>query len=150
MVTVPLAVAGGLLGLWLTGTTLNIYSQIGLIMLVGIAAKNGVLIVEFINQMRDQGMEFRDAIVEGARIRFRPVIMTAFAASMGSVPLIFAYGPGAEARSALGVVIFSGVTLATVFTLFIVPAVYNLFARRTGSPNAIAHELEQMKAQSAH
>jgi multidrug efflux pump len=149
MVTVPLAVAGGLLGLWLTGMTLNIYSQIGLIMLVGIAAKNGVLIVEFINQMRDQGMEFRDAIVEGSRIRFRPVIMTAFAASMGAVPLIFAQGPGAESRAALGVVIFSGVTLATVFTLFIVPSIYNLFARRTGSPNAVANRIEAMKANTA-
>lgn len=149
MVTVPLAIAGGLLGLWVTGLTLNIYSQIGLVMLVGIAAKNGVLIVEFINQMRDAGMEFREAIVEGARIRFRPVIMTAFAASMGAVPLILAHGPGASSRQALGVVIFSGVTLATVFTLFIVPSVYNLFARHTGSPNAIAHRLESMKASAA-
>jgi multidrug efflux pump len=149
MVTVPLAVAGGLLGLWLSGKTLNIYSQIGIIMLVGIAAKNGVLIVEFINQLRDKGMEFHDAIVEAARIRFRPVVMTAFAATMGAVPLIFAYGPGAESRQALGVVIFWGVSLATLFTLFIVPAVYNLFARRTGSPQAVAQKLEQLTAQGS-
>ena len=114
MVTVPLAVAGGLLGLWLSGKTLNIYSQIGIIMLVGIAAKNGVLIVEFINQLRDKGMEFKDAIVEASRIRLRPVIMTAFAAVMGSVPLILAEGPGSASRAALGVVIFSGVTLRDV------------------------------------
>ncbi|HVS22707.1 MAG TPA: efflux RND transporter permease subunit [Gammaproteobacteria bacterium] len=144
MVTVPLAVAGGLLGLRIAGKTLNIYSQIGIIMLVGIAAKNGVLIVEFINQMRDRGMEFRDAIVAASRIRFRPVIMTAFCAVMGSVPLILAHGPGAASRQALGVVIFSGVSLATLFTLFIVPSVYNLMARRTSSPNAIAHELAAM------
>ncbi|HET7607197.1 MAG TPA: efflux RND transporter permease subunit, partial [Gammaproteobacteria bacterium] len=131
MVTVPLAVAGGLLGLWVSGKTLNIYSQIGLIMLVGIAAKNGVLIVEFINQLRDAGHEFTDAIIEAARIRFRPVIMTASATFMGSVPLILAEGPGSASRAALGVVIFSGVTFATFFTLFIVPAVYNLMARRT-------------------
>ena len=149
MVTVPLAVAGGLLGLAVSGMTLNIYSQIGLIMLVGIAAKNGVLIVEFINQMRDQGLEFNDAIVEGARIRLRPVIMTAFAAVMGSVPLILAEGPGAASRSALGVVIFSGVSLATLFTLFIVPSVYNLMARRTGSPNAIARRLQTLRAETA-
>jgi multidrug efflux pump len=148
MVTVPLAVAGGLLGLLLSGITLNIYSQIGIIMLVGIAAKNGVLIVEFINQLRDQGMEFGQAIVEASRIRFRPVIMTAFAMTMGAVPLIFAHGPGALSRSALGVVIFSGVSLATLFTLFIVPAIYKLFARHTGSPNAVAHKLEVMKAES--
>jgi multidrug efflux pump len=150
MVTVPLAVAGGLLGLAVAGMTLNIYSQIGIIMLVGIAAKNGVLIVEFINQLRDQGMEFKEAIVEAARIRFRPVIMTAFAATMGAVPLIFASGPGAEARSALGVVIFSGVSLATFFTLFMVPAFYNLLARRTSSPNAIATKLESMGAGASH
>ena len=144
MVTVPLAVAGGLLGLRIAGKTLNIYSQIGIIMLVGIAAKNGVLIVEFINQMRDRGMEFHDAIVAASRIRFRPVIMTAFCAVMGSVPLILAHGPGAASRQALGVVIFSGVSLATLFTLFIVPSVYNLMARRTSSPNAIAHELAAM------
>jgi multidrug efflux pump len=148
MVTVPLAVAGGLLGLWVTGTTLNIYSQIGLIMLVGIAAKNGVLIVEFINQMRDRGMEFEEAIVAASRIRFRPVIMTAFCAVMGSVPLIFAHGPGALSRSALGVVIFWGVSLATLFTLFIVPSIYNLMARRTSSPNAIADEIATMTSPS--
>ncbi len=147
MVTVPLAVAGGLLGLAVAGMTLNIYSQIGIIMLVGIAAKNGVLIVEFINQLRDQGKEFVDAIVEASRIRLRPVIMTAFAAVMGSVPLIFAEGPGSASRQALGVVIFSGVSLATFFTLFIVPAVYNLMARGTGSPNAIAHKLERMRVE---
>jgi multidrug efflux pump len=148
MVTVPLAVAGGLLGLWVAGMTLNIYSQIGIIMLVGIAAKNGVLIVEFINQMRDRGMPFGDAIVEASRIRLRPVIMTAFCAVMGSVPLILAHGPGSASRQALGVVIFSGVSLATLFTLFIVPSVYNLFARRTSSPNAIANELAAMTSPS--
>jgi multidrug efflux pump len=147
MVTVPLAVAGGLLGLWVSGKTLNIYSQIGIIMLVGIAAKNGVLIVEFINQLRDKGMEFKDAIVEASRIRLRPVIMTAFAAVMGSVPLILAEGPGSASRAALGVVIFSGVTFATFFTLFIVPAVYNLMARRTSSPNAIAHRLDELRTE---
>jgi multidrug efflux pump len=148
MVTVPLAVAGGLFGLWVAGMTLNIYSQIGIIMLVGIAAKNGVLIVEFINQMRDKGLEFREAIITASKIRFRPVIMTAFCAVMGSVPLILAHGPGASSRSALGVVIFSGVSLATLFTLFIVPSVYNLMARRTSSPNAIRDRLATMTSPS--
>jgi len=149
MVTVPLAVAGGLLGLWVSGKTLNIYSQIGIIMLVGIAAKNGVLIVEFINQLRDQGLAFKDAIVEASRIRLRPVIMTAFAAVMGSVPLILAEGPGSASRAALGVVIFSGVMFATFFTLFIVPAVYNLMAQGTGSPNAIARKLDDLRTEPA-
>jgi multidrug efflux pump len=149
MVTVPLAVAGGLFGLWAAGMTLNIYSQIGIIMLVGIASKNGVLIVEFINQMRDEGLEFRDAVVEGARIRFRPVVMTAFSTVMGSIPLILATGPGAASRTNLGVVIFSGVSIATFFTLFIVPAFYDFFARRTGSPNAVARKLHAMHAEVA-
>jgi multidrug efflux pump len=149
MVTVPLAVAGGLFGLWVSGVTLNIYSQIGIIMLVGIAAKNGVLIVEFINQMRDEGMEFMDAIAEGARIRFRPVVMTAFSTVMGSIPLILASGPGAVSRMNLGVVIFSGVSIATFFTLFIVPAFYALFARGTGSPNAVARRLQSMRGTAA-
>jgi multidrug efflux pump len=145
MVTVSLAVAGGLFGLWVAGITLNIYSQIGIIMLVGIAAKNGVLIVEFINQMRDEGTEFMDAVAEGARIRFRPVVMTAFSTVMCSIPLILASGPGAVSRMNLGVVIFSGVSIATLFTLFIVPAFYVLFARGTGSPGAVARQLESMR-----
>ena len=149
MVTVPLAVAGGLFGLWVTDMTLNIYSQIGIIMLVGIASKNGVLIVEFINQMRDEGMQFHDAVVEGARIRFRPVVMTAFSTVMGSIPLIMATGPGAVSRTNLGVVIFSGVSIATFFTLFIVPVFYDLFARRTSSPNAVARRLQSMRERLA-
>ncbi len=149
MVTVPLAVAGGLFGLWAAGMTLNIYSQIGIIMLVGIASKNGVLIVEFINQMRDEGLEFREAVIEGARIRFRPVVMTACSTVMGSIPLILASGPGAASRTHLGVVIFAGVSIATLFTLFIVPAFYDLFARRTGSPNAVAHRLATLRAKFA-
>ncbi len=146
MVTVPLAVAGGLFGLWATGMTLNIYSQIGIIMLVGIASKNGVLIVEFINQMRDEGKPFREAVVEGAGVRFRPVIMTAFSTVMGSIPLILATGPGSASRTHLGVVIFSGVSIATFFTLFIVPVIYDVFARRTGSPNAVANRLQTLKS----
>ncbi|MGB7216952.1 MAG: efflux RND transporter permease subunit [Gammaproteobacteria bacterium] len=148
MITVPLAVAGGLFGLWVAGMTLNIYSQIGIIMLVGIAAKNGVLIVEFINQLRDQGYEFTEAVMEAARIRFRPVVMTAFSTIMGAVPLILATGPGAASQNTLGVVIFAGVSVATLLTLYVVPAFYHLLARRTGSPGEIAAKLEAlMKAQ---
>jgi multidrug efflux pump len=144
LLTVPMAVAGALLGLYLTGTTLNIYSQIGIIMLVGIAAKNGVLIVEFINQLRDTGTEFNEAIVEAAGIRLRPVIMTTLSTVMGSMPLIFALGAGSESRNVLGIVIFSGVSLATLLTLFIVPAFYQLLARRTGSPKEIERRLEEL------
>jgi len=145
MVTVPLALAGGLLGLSLTGKTLNIYSQIGLIMLIGIAAKNGVLIVDFINQLRDQGVDFSKAIIDGARIRFRPVIMTTVSTVMGSMPLMLATGPGSESRSTLGIVMFWGVSIAAIFTLFVVPVMYKLLARGTGTPDAVSRELEALQ-----
>ena len=148
MVTVPLALAGGLFGLYMTGKTMNIYSQIGVVMLIGIAAKNGVLIVEFINQLRDQGVEFTKAIVEGARIRFRPVVMTTVATLMGSMPLMLASGPGSESRSTLGIIMFSGVAVAAAFTLFVVPVFYSLFARATGTPDAVGRKLEAMQAKS--
>lgn len=146
MVTVPLALAGGLLGLSLADKTLNIYSQIGVVMLIGIAAKNGVLIVEFINQLRDEGLEFMQAIVEGSRIRFRPIVMTTVSTLMGSLPLMMASGPGSESRSTLGIVMFSGVAVAAVFTLFVVPVFYSLFARSTGTPEAVTRELEALNA----
>lgn len=146
MATVPLALAGGLLGLSLTGKTLNIYSQIGVVMLIGISAKNGVLIVDFINQLRDQGVDFTKAIIDGARIRFRPVVMTTVSTLMGSIPLMLASGPGSESRSTLGVVMFWGVGIAAVFTLFVVPVFYNLFARSTGTPDAVAKQLETLSA----
>ena len=141
LVTVPLAVTGALLGLYLTDATLNIYSQIGIVMLIGIAAKNGVLIVEFINQLRDAGRSFEDAIVEAASIRLRPVVMTTISTVMGSIPLILATGAGSESRTVLGVVVFAGVLLATFLTLFVVPSFYALLARRTGSPQAVAKRL---------
>lgn len=148
MVTVPLALAGGLVGLTLAGKTLNIYSQIGVLILIGIAAKNGVLIVEFINQLRDAGVEFGEAIIRGARIRFRPIVMTTASTLMGSIPLILATGPGSESRSTLGIVMFSGVAFAAIFTLFVVPVFYSLFARSTGTPEAVARELEELQAGS--
>ncbi|MFT5562869.1 MAG: multidrug efflux pump, partial [Litorivivens sp.] len=147
MAAVPLSTFGALLGLYLTGGTLNIYSNIGLIILIGISTKNGILIVEFINQMRDAGLSFIDAIYEAAEIRLRPVLMTALSTMMGSLPLIWASGAGAESRATLGVVIFSGVVMATALTLFVIPALYNLLARNTGSPEAIAKELEELESE---
>ncbi|MBA3563400.1 MAG: efflux RND transporter permease subunit [Gammaproteobacteria bacterium] len=142
MLTVPLAIVGALLGLWLTGQTLNIFSQIGLVMLVGLAAKNGILIVEFANQLRDQGLEFDEALLEAARVRLRPIVMTGITTAAGSVPLIVSFGAGAESRRVLGTVILTGVLAATFFTLFIVPAAYHLFARRTGSVGDVSRRLE--------
>ncbi|HOZ26990.1 MAG TPA: efflux RND transporter permease subunit [Hyphomonadaceae bacterium] len=143
MLCVPATVGGGLLGIWLTGNTLNIYTQIGLIMLVGLAAKNGILIVEFANQLRDKGMEFNTALKEAALTRFRPIVMTSLTAIAGAIPLIFSHGAGAETRSAIGVVILFGVATAMLVTLVLVPAAYALLARRTGSPRDVERKLAQ-------
>ncbi|MEH6583051.1 MAG: efflux RND transporter permease subunit [Halioglobus sp.] len=140
--TVPLALIGGLGGLLLFDQTLNIYSQVGMIMLVGLSTKNGILIVEFINQMRDEGMEFVEAILEGAGKRLRPIIMTAFTTVAGAVPLVLSVGPGHEARTVIGVVVMCGVAVATVISLFVVPAAYYLLARGTESPLAVTRQLE--------
>jgi hypothetical protein len=137
MLTVPLAMAGALFGLWWTDQTLNIYSEIGLIMLVGLSAKNGILIVEFANQLRDQGKEFRDALLEAADVRLRPIVMTGITTAAGSMPLLLSSGAGAETRAVIGTVILAGVLAATVFTLFVVPVAYDLLARHTGSPGDV-------------
>jgi len=145
MTTVPLAIFGALIGLLLTDGTLNIYTNIGLIVLVGIASKNGILIVEFANQQRDQGIEFRDALIQACDMRLRPVIMTALSTLVGALPLILATGAGAESRILLGTVIFSGVMMTTIMTLFVVPVVYDLMARHTGSPEAVSRKLNTMQ-----
>ncbi|MBK5969008.1 MULTISPECIES: efflux RND transporter permease subunit [Thiorhodovibrio] len=148
MLTVPLAMAGALLGLWVTGQTLNIYSQIGLIMLVGLSAKNGILIVEFANQLRDQGQAFREALTEAAAVRLRPIVMTGITTAAGSIPLLLSSGAGAETRAVIGTVILFGVVAATLFTLFVVPVAYDLLARGTGSPGERERRLEQELAQT--
>jgi multidrug efflux pump len=148
MLTVPLAMAGALLGLHLGGYTLNLYSQIGLIMLVGLAAKNGILIVEFANQLRDAGEAFHEALLEATRVRFRPIVMTGITTAAGSLPLLLSSGAGAETRAVIGTVVLYGVLAGTLFTLFIVPVAYDLLARRTGSPRQLQARLEQELADS--
>jgi multidrug efflux pump len=143
MLTVPLAMAGALLGLYLSGYSLNLYSQIGLIMLVGLAAKNGILIVEFANQLRDQGRAFHEALREAAEVRFRPIVMTGITTAAGSLPLLLSTGAGSETRAVIGTVILYGVLAATLFTLFIVPVAYDFMAARSGSPGQRARQLEQ-------
>ena len=147
MLTVPLATLGALIGLWLTGQSLNIYSQIGIIMLVGLAAKNGILIVEFANQLRDKGVDFDTAIIQASSQRLRPILMTGITTAAGAVPLVIASGAGAETRFVIGVVVLSGILLATVFTLLVIPSAYGLFARNSGSPEAIAQQLEKELAE---
>lgn len=146
MLTVPLAVAGGLLGIKLTGGTLNLYSQIGLIMLIGLAAKNGILIVEFTNQLRDKSVEFTEALLEASAARLRPILMTSLTAVAGAVPLVISSGAGSETRFVIGVVVIAGVIVATFFTLFVVPVAYSLLAKNTGSPEAVGKQLELEQA----
>jgi len=148
MLTVPLAVTGALLALLWSGISLNIYSQIGIIMLVGLMAKNGILIVEFANQLRDQGHSVRDAILQGAVLRFRPVLMTTISTIFGAVPLVLATGAGAESRAAIGMVILGGLTFATTLTLFLIPVLYNLLARFARPAGAVAQALEQQAAET--
>lgn len=141
MITVPLAIAGGLFGLYVTGNSLNIYSAVGLIILIGIAAKNGILIVEFANQLRDEGQSVTDAIVNGAKIRLRPVVMTGISTAAGSLPLVLAIGPGSESRSSIGVIVLFGVIIATFFTLILIPVFYDFLGKYTGSPGFIERKL---------
>ena len=146
MLTVPLAVLGALIGIAITGGTLNLFSQIGIVMLVGLAAKNGILIVEFANQLRDEGLAVREAIIESATVRLRPILMTSIATIMGAVPLVAAGGPGSASRATIGVVIIFGVAFSTLLSLFVVPAFYALLAPYTRSPDALARKLDELEA----
>ncbi len=148
MLTVPLAMAGGLLGLYLTGSTLNLYSQIGLIMLVGLAAKNGILIVEFANQLREGRMGFHRAILHASQVRLRPIFMTGITTAAGAIPLILSSGAGAETRMVIGIVVLAGVLSATVFTLLVVPVAYSLLSRRTLPPGHVARRLAKERAEA--
>ncbi|MGD9121757.1 MAG: efflux RND transporter permease subunit [Desulfobacterales bacterium] len=145
MLTVPLAVAGALVGLYLAGSSLNVYSQVGILVLIGLAAKNGILIVEFANQLRNQGKSVSEAILESARTRLRPVLMTSVSTAIGAVPLALATGAGAESRFTIGIVIISGVVLSTVLTLFLVPLTYSLLARFTSASNQIDRQIETLE-----
>ncbi len=147
MSTVPLGLACAVFALIITGSSLNIYSQIGLVLLVGVMAKNGILIVEFANQLRDRGEEVRTAIEKACALRLRPVMMTMIATILGGVPLVFAHGAGAEARVALGWVIVGGLGFATLVTLYITPVAYLLIAR-FAKPHA--HEEERLHEEMAH
>ncbi len=144
MVTVPTALLGAVFGLQLHGMSINIFSQIAVIMLIGIAAKNGVLIVEFANQLRDRGIEFSQAVVEAAVVRLRPVLMTSLCTAFGAIPFLFASGAGAEQREPIGVVVFYGTIVSMVLTLLVVPAVYSLVARRTRSTQHTTRLVDRM------
>lgn len=145
LTAVPLAVTGALGALLVTGNSLNIYSQIGMILLIGLMTKNGILIVEFANQLRDHGYSVRHAILEGAVLRFRPVLMTALSTIIGATPLVLALGAGAESRAAIGTVIIGGMGFATLLTLFVIPVLYDLLARFTTPVNVVSDELKRLE-----
>ncbi|WP_417820884.1 efflux RND transporter permease subunit [Terasakiella sp.] len=147
MLSVPLAIAGAVYTMMLAGLSLNVYSQIGILLLVGLMAKNGILIVEFANQLRDEGMSVREAVKEAAILRFRPIIMTVISTILGAVPLVIATGAGAESRIAIGWVIVGGLGLALFLTLFLTPVLYSLLAGfsqpRSSVKKALEEELQQ-------
>jgi multidrug efflux pump len=140
MLTVPLAGLGALAAIWLTGGTLNVYSKVGLVMLIGLITKHGILIVEFANQLRDRGLEAAEAVAEAATLRLRPILMTTGAMVLGALPLALATGAGAEARQAIGWVIVGGLLVGTLFTLFVIPTAYLLLVRnrKTGTDHVFA------------
>jgi multidrug efflux pump len=148
MLTVPLAVTGGLAALAITGQTLNIYSQIGMILLIGLMTKNGILIVEFANQLREQGLSVRDAVVESSVLRLRPILMTSIAMIGGAIPLAWSTGAGAEARNAIGSVIVGGVAVSTLLTMLVVPALYLLIGGFTKPSTYVSDMLEKLRRQT--
>lgn len=144
LLTVPLAILGALLTLMMIGGTLNAYSQIGLIALIGIITKNGILITEFANQQREQGLALMDAVVEASVLRLRPILMTSLAMILGCLPLALASGAGAESRQQIGWVIVGGMTFGTILTLFVVPTVYTYIVRTL--PHKVEAEESHHKA----
>lgn len=147
MFTVPMGVFGGFVGLYLMGQGLNLYSQIGMIMLIGMVTKNGILIVEFANQLRDQGKEFAIAIEDAAARRLRPILMTAFTTIAGSLPLLLSTGAGFESRVAVGTVVLFGMSFATLVTLFVIPQMYRLISKNTKAPGHVEALLNQALAE---
>ena len=129
MTIVPFGLAAAIFALFITGNSLNVYSQVGLVMLIGLIAKNGILLVEFADQRRDAGASVRDAIEDAANIRLRPIAMTLISTVLGALPLILSSGPGSEAREAVGWVVFGGLGLTAIFTLFLTPVIYLALAR---------------------
>jgi multidrug efflux pump subunit AcrB len=135
IISVPVATLGALAGLWIAGFSLSIYAQIGLVLLVGLASKNAILIVEFAQARREDGLSIADAAVDGGKIRFRPVLMTSFTFIFGLVPMVIATGAGAGSRQAIGVTVFSGMLSTTLFGIFLIPVLYYIFqsAREKGA-----------------
>ena len=147
MLTVPIGIAGAIYAMALGGLSLNVYSQIGIILLIGLISKNGILIVEFANQLRDEGQSVREAVIEASVLRLRPILMTAISTILGALPLVLASGAGAESRIAVGTVIIAGLGMATLLMLVVTPVLYDLMARVTRPRGAMERALEaELKA----
>ncbi len=130
MLTVPLAICGALISLWYFNQTLNIFSQIGIIMLIGLVTKNGILIVEFTNQLRERGIEKSKAVIEGAASRLRPILMTSLATMLGALPIALALGAGSKSRMSMGIVVVGGLLFSLILTLYVIPAMYSFLSRK--------------------
>jgi len=143
MLTVPAGVAGAVYAMTIGGLSVNVYSQVGVILLIGLIAKNGILIVEFANQLRDRGLEVREAVIEASVLRLRPIVMTALSTMLGALPLVLASGAGAESRVAIGSVIIAGLGLSTALMLIVTPVLYDLMARFTRPRGAVEKLLER-------
>lgn len=150
MFTVPLALAGAILTLWFFGQTLNIFSQIGIIMLIGLVAKNGILIVEFANQRKEQGLDRFEAIKDAAAARFRPILMTSLSTTLGVLPIALALGAGSESRVSMGIAVIGGLLFATLLTLFVIPAIYSYLSSKRANKQVFDLEEieEEMKAEA--
>jgi multidrug efflux pump len=129
ILTVPTAWAGAIFALWYFNQTFNIYSQIGLIMLIGLVTKNGILVVEFANQLRAKGMNAKEAIIEASAARLRPILMTSLATIFGALPIALALGAGSKSRMGMGIVIIGGLLFSMIISLYVIPAVYAIFVR---------------------
>jgi multidrug efflux pump len=149
MLTVPIGVAGAIYAMAAGGLSLNVYSQIGIILLIGLISKNGILIVEFANQLRDEGYAVREAVIEASVLRLRPIMMTAVSTILGAVPLVTASGAGAESRIAVGTVIIAGLAMATALMLFVTPILYDLMARFTRPRGAVEKTLDAALGKSS-
>jgi multidrug efflux pump subunit AcrB len=151
MVTVPLAIAGGLLSLWIFDQTINIFSQIGMIMLIGLVTKNGILIVEFANQKQEKGMTKYKAAIESATARLRPILMTSLAMALGALPIALSLGAAATSRIPLGITIVGGIAFSLILTLFVVPAMYSYMStKKKGIPEGLLQDTSLSPETASH
>lgn len=141
MLTVPLALSGALVSMWYFGQTLNIFSQIGMIMLIGLVTKNGILIVEFANQRQIQGLSIMDAIMDASAARFRPILMTSISTVLGILPIALALGAGAESRTSMGIAVIGGLIIGSFLTLYVIPAMYSYLSPEKSKDDMISDEM---------